>query len=96
MKKVKKKINDLEKKQKEISDKLDKYEYNFINEQKKANDVNDYTFKNNNNNNFESCAKIDKDYQKVLDKRLDEIMGKINDNIINQNYLDFYNFLLKG
>ena len=23
-------------------------------------------------------------------------MGKINDNIINQNYLDFYEFLLQG
>ena len=96
MKKVKNKFSDLERKQKEISDKLDKYEYNFNNEQKKVNNnIDDFTFKNNNNNNFESCAKIDKDYQKVLDKRLDEIMGKINDNIINQNYIDFYNFLLK-
>ena len=96
MNKVKKKFYDLEKKQKEISDKLDKYEYNFNKEQKKANDINDFTNNNNNNNNFESCAKIDKNYQKVLDKRLDEIMGKINDNIINQNYLDFYEFLLQG
>ena len=97
MKKVKNKLSDLERKQKEISDKLDKYEYNFNNEQKKVNNIDDFTFKNNNiNNNFESCAKIDKDYQKVLDRRLDEIMGKINDNIINQNYIDFYNFLLKG
>jgi hypothetical protein len=32
----------------------------------------------------------------VLDKRLDEIMGKINDNIINKNYLNFYVFLLNG
>ncbi len=95
MNKVKKKFYDLEKMQKEISDKLDKYEYNFNKEQKKANDINDFTI-NNNNNNFESCAKIDKNYQKVLDKRLDEIMGKINDNIINQNYLDFYEFLLQG
>ena len=95
MNKVKNKFYDLERKQKEISDKLDKYEYNFNNEQKKVNNIDDYTFKNN-NNNFESCAKIDKDYQKVLDRRLDEIMGKINDNIINQNYIDFYNFLLKG
>ena len=96
MKKVKNKFYDLERKQKEISDKLDKYEYNFNNEQKKVNNIDDFTFKNNNNNNFESCAKIDKDYRKVLDRRLDEIMGKINDNIINQNYIDFYNFLLKG
>lgn len=83
--------------QKEISDKLDNYEYNFNNEHKKVNDISDFTFQNNNNNNnFESCAKIDKDYQKVLNKRLDNIMGRINDNIINQNYIDFYNFLLKG
>ena len=87
--------------QKEISDKLDKYEYNFNNEYKKANDISDFTFhnnnnNNNNNNNFESFSKIDKDYQKVLNKRLDNIMGRINDNIINQNYIDFYNFLLKG
>ena len=97
MKKVKKKFHDLEKMQKEISDKLDNYEYNFNNEHKKVNDISDFTFQNNNNNNnFESCAKIDKDYQKVLNKRLDNIMGRINDNIINQNYIDFYNFLLKG
>ena len=86
----------MEKKQKEISEKLDKYEYNYNIEQKKVNEINDFTFKNNNNNNFESCAKIDKNYQKVLDKRLDEIMGKINDNIINKNYLNFYEFLLNG
>ena len=63
------------------------------------NEIDNFTFKNSNNNNnnyYESCAKIDKDYQKVLDKRLEEIMGKINDNIINQNYIDFYNFLLNG
>ena len=97
MKTVKKKFYELEKKQKNISDKLDKYEFNFNNEQKKVNEINnidDFTFKNK--NNFESSAKIDEDYQKVLDKRLDEIMGKINDNIINQNYIDFYNFLLQG
>ena len=97
MKKVKKKFHDLEKMQKEISDKLDNYEYNFNNEHKKANDISDFTFQNNNNNNnFESCVKIDKDYRKILNKRLDNIMGRINDNIINQNYIDFYNFLHKG
>ena len=96
MSKAQKKLEDLERKQKEISNKLDKYEYDFNIEQKKANEINDFTFKNNNNNiNAEPCANIDKDYQKVLDRRLDEIMGKINDNIINQNYIDFYNFLLK-
>ena len=95
MKAVKRKFNDLEKKQKEISDKLDKYDYSYNKEQKKVNDINEILDKNN-NGNFESCAKIDKDYQKVLDKRLEDIMGKINDNIINQNYIDFYNFLLKG
>ena len=78
MSKAQKKLLDLERKQKKISEKLDKYEYNF------------------NKINAEPCANIDKDYQKVLDRRLDEIMGKINDNIINQNYIDFYNFLLKG
>ena len=99
MNKVKKKFDDLEKKQKEISDKLDKYEYNFNKEQKKSKDIEDFTFKNNiNNENIddEPTVKIDKDYQKVLDRRLDEVMGKINDNIINQNYIDFYNFLLQG
>jgi len=95
MKAVKRKFNDLEKKQKEISDKLDKYDYSYNKEQKKVNDINEISDKNN-NGNFESCAKIDKDYQKVLDKRLEDIMVKINDNIINQNYIDFYNFLLKG
>ena len=29
-------------------------------------------------------------------KRLDDIMGKINDNIINQNYTNFYKFLSKA
>ena len=98
MNNVKKKFDDLERKQKEISDKLDKYEYSFNNEYKKAKDIENFTFKNKNNENAdtESATKIDKDYQKVLDSRLEEIMGKINDNIINQNYLDFYNFLLKG
>ena len=99
MNKVKKKFDDLEKKQKEISDKLDKYEYNFNKEQKKSRDIEDFTFKNNiNNENVDDQpkVKIDKDYQKVLDRRLDEVMGKINDNIINQNYIDFYNFLLQG
>ena len=28
-----------------------------------------------------------------MNKRLDDIMGKINDNIINQNYTNFYKFL---
>ena len=97
MSKAQKKLQELERKQKEISEKLDKYEYNFNTEQKKANEIKDFTFKNNINNiNAEPCVNIDKDYQKVLDRRLDEIMGKINDNIINQNYIDFYNFLLKG
>ena len=93
--KAKKKLHDLEKKQREISEKLDKFDYSYDKEQKKVNDINKILDKDN-NGNFESCAKIDKDYQKVLDKRLEDIMGKINDNIINQNYIDFYNFLLKG
>ena len=93
--KAKKKLYDLEKKQREISEKLDKFDYSYNKEQKKVNDINEILDKDN-NGNFESCAKIDKDYQKVLDKRLEDIMGKINDNIINQNYIDFYNFLLKG
>ena len=93
--KAKKKLHDLEKKQREISEKLDKFDYSYDKEQKKVNDINKILDKDN-NGNFESCAKIDKDYQKVLDKRLEDIMGKINDSIINQNYIDFYNFLLKG
>ena len=93
--KAKKKLHDLEKKQREISEKLDKFDYSYDKEQKKVNDINKILDKDN-NGNFESSVKIDKDYQKVLDKRLEDIMGKINDNIINQNYIDFYNFLLKG
>jgi len=93
--KARKKMYDLEKKKREISEKLDKFDYSYNKEQKKVNNKNEILDKDN-NGNIESCAKIDKDYQKVLDKRLEDIMDKINDNIINQNNIDFYNFLLKG
>jgi predicted nucleotide-binding protein (sugar kinase/HSP70/actin superfamily) len=55
--KAKKKLYDLEKKQREISEKLDKFDYSYNKEQKKVNDINEILDKDN-NGNFESCAKM--------------------------------------
>lgn len=100
MNNIQKRIYALEKKQKTISDKLDKYEYDYNDEKKKLNGANEFTFKDTQKNvtmtNFPPTTVLDKNYRNVLDNRLEIIMGKINDNIINQNYIDFYEFLLKG
>ena len=75
--KAKKKLYDLEKKQREISEKLDKFDYSYNKEQKKVNDINEIYDKDN-NGNLESCAKIDKDYQKVLDTCPTDLEAFIN------------------
>jgi hypothetical protein len=92
MNSVHKKLKDLEKLKKEISEKLDKYEYDFTKEDKKmglSSIKNDNNDKNENNNN----NIMGKNYKQVMDKRLNDIMGKIDDHIINQNYSKFYKFL---
>ena len=92
MNSVHKKLKDLEKLKKEISEKLDKYEYDFTKEDKKmglSSIKNDNNDKNENNNN----NIMGKNYKQVIDKRLNDIMGKIDDHIINQNYSKFYKFL---
>ena len=100
MNNIQKRFYNLEKKQKTIADKFDNYEYNFNDEQIKLNEPGKFTFKNTQQNstmtNFPPSTVLDKNYQKVLDDRLEIIMGKINDNITNHNYIDFYEFLLKG
>ena len=93
MKSVKKKLDDLEKLKKEMSDKLDKYEYNFNKNNQKIDlsILNKEQNGNNENNNIKG-----KSYKQIMNQRLDEIMGKIDDNIINQNYTNFYKFLSKA
>ena len=90
MNSVQKKLEELEKLKKEMSDKLDKYEYNF-NKDKEKIDLS--LLKNSKENNNEILGK---NYKQIMNKRLDDIMGKIDDNIINQNYSNFYKFLSKG
>ena len=84
-------MNDLEKLKKEMSDKLDKYDYN----RNKNKDKIDFSLlqdnKEENNNDV-----LGKNYKQIMNKRLDEIMGKIDDHIINQNYTNFYKFLSKA
>lgn len=92
MKSVHKKLNDLEKLKKQISDKLDKYDFNF-NKDNKINDLSPINISEEKNNNKKDINIINKDYKQIMNKRLDDIMGKINDNIINQNYTNFYKFL---
>jgi len=68
--------------QQTISSKLDKFDEKL----------------NSNNENFLkdslSTDISNNEYKQTLNNRLDLIMGKINDNIINKNYLNFYDFLL--
>ena len=90
MNSVQKKLEELEKLKKEMSDKLDKYEYNF-NKDKEKIDLS--LLKNSKENNNEILGK---NYKQIMNKRLDDIMGNIDDNIINQNYSNFYKFLSKG
>lgn len=105
MSKIKYKIADIEKKQKIIANKLDKFDYNYNLEKEKIKDSKSpdyFTFKGKETNTCQNIINdlneniLDKDYKKVLDNRLEEVMGKINDNIINQNYINFYDFLLHG
>ena len=95
MKSVQKKLNHLEKLKKDISAKLDKYEFNFDKENEKI-DLMDLNFKKENNNNNKSNNILGKNYKEIMNKRLDDIMGKIDDNIINKNYSDLYKFLLSA
>jgi len=96
MNSVHKKLNDLEKLKKQISDKLDKYDFNFNKDSKKfdLSSINNVNIIQEENNNIKKDNNIiGKDYKQIMNKRLDDIMGKINDNIINQNYTNFYKFL---
>ena len=96
MNSVQKKLKELEKLKKEISDKLDKYDYNFNKENKKidlSSINNEIEISEEKNNKKIDNNIIGKNYKQIMNKRLDDIMGKINDNIINQNYSNFYKFL---
>ena len=90
MNSVQKKLQDLERLKKEMSDKLDKYEYN-INKNNEKIDLSILKKKDLKNNNAGG-----KNLRQIMNQRLDEIMGKIDDNIINQNYSNFYKFLSKA
>ena len=96
MNSVQKKLKDLEKLKKDISAKLDKYEFNFDKEKEKFDmlDLNNKKEENINNNKNKNI--LGKNYKEIIDKRLDDIMGKIDDNIINKNYSDLYKFLLSA
>ena len=90
MNSVQKKLQDLERLKKEMSDKLDKYEYN-INKNNEKIDLSILKKEDLKNNNEGG-----KNFRQIMNQRLDEIMGKIDDNIINQNYSNFYKFLSKA
>ena len=90
MNSVQKKLQDLERLKKEMSDKLDKYEYN-INKNNEKIDLSILKKEDLKNNNAGG-----KNFRQIMNQRLDEIMGKIDDNIINQNYSNFYKFLSKA
>ena len=92
MNSVQKKLEDLERLKKEMSDKLDKYEYHFNknNEKIDLSILKQEKDENKNNNVGE------KNFKQIMNQRLDEIMGKIDDKIINQNYSYFYKFLSKA
>ena len=90
MNSVQKKLQDLERLKKEMSDKLDKYEYN-INKNNEKIDLSILKKDDLKNNNEGG-----KNLRQIMNQRLDEIMGKIDDNIINQNYSNFYKFLSKA
>ena len=90
MNSVQKKLQDLERLKKEMSDKLDKYEYN-INKNNEKIDLSILKKEDLKNNNAGG-----KNLRQIMNQRLDEIMGKIDDNIINQNYSNFYKFLSKA
>ena len=96
MNSVQKKLNDLEKLKKDISAKLDKYEFNFDKEKEKFDMLDLNNKKEENINNNKSKNILGKNYKEIMDKRLDDIMGKIDDNIINKNYSDLYKFLLNA
>ena len=82
MENVQKELNKMSNLQQTISSKLDKFDEKL----------------NSNNENFLkdslSTDISNNEYKQTLNNRLDLIMGKINDNIINKNYLNFYDFLL--
>ena len=82
----------MERLKKEMSDKLDKYEYHFNknNEKIDLSILKQEKDENKNNNVGE------KNFKQIMNQRLDEIMGKIDDKIINQNYSYFYKFLSKA
>ena len=94
MNSVQKKLEHLEKLKKDISAKLDKYEFNFNKEQDKLNimDLNNNN-KDGENNKSNNNIISGENYKEIMNKRLDDIMGKIDDHIINQNYTNLYKFL---
>ena len=81
MENVQKKLNKISNLQQTISSKLDKFDEKNSNNE----DILKDSLSTNISNN---------EYKQTLNNRLDLIMGKINDNIINKNYLNFYDFLL--
>ena len=94
MKSVKKKLEDLEKLKKEMSDGLDKYEIKYNNEKNNLDllDIKNSISENNEKNKNDKSQS----YKQIMDQRLNDIMKKIDDNIINQNYGNLYKFLAKG
>ena len=81
MENVQKKLNKISNLQQTISSKLDKFDEKYSNNENILKDSLSTDISNN-------------EYKQTLNNRLDLIMGKINDNIINKNYLNFYDFLL--
>ena len=81
MENVQKKLNKISNLQQTISSKLDKFDEKNSNNEDILKDSLSTDISNN-------------EYKQTLNNRLDLIMGKINDNIINKNYLNFYDFLL--
>ena len=81
MENVQKKLNKISTLQQTISSKLDKFDEKNSNNEDILKDSLSTDISNN-------------EYKQTLNNRLDLIMGKINDNIINKNYLNFYDFLL--
>ncbi len=81
MENVQKELNKISNLQQTISSKLDKFDEKYSNNENILKDSLSTDISNN-------------EYKQTLNNRLDLIMGKINDNIINKNYLNFYDFLL--
>ena len=58
-------------------------------------DLNDLTDTTSSEKQKADNEKSQNEYKKKLNDDLDYIMGKVDDNIISKNYLNFYDFLMK-